>query len=151
MQWQDEATKLPCLIVRNRAGALCGYVGITSNHPWFELEYDDALDGSMDTDYTKPTPERLITVHGGLTFSNSCQPTTDESHGICHLPEPGEPDHVWWFGFDCSHCNDYSPMMDKYHSNPLPGQNVYRTISYVQSQCASLAKQLLHWQTNAPT
>ena len=31
-QWQDEATGLPCLIVRNSMGALCGYVGVSEGH-----------------------------------------------------------------------------------------------------------------------
>lgn len=53
IQWADEDTGLPCLIVRNRAGALCGYVGIPESHPWFGMDYD-----AINPD-----------VHGGLTYS----------------------------------------------------------------------------------
>jgi hypothetical protein len=41
MQWQDEATGLPCLIVRGPAGALCGYVGVGPTHPWFGIGYSE--------------------------------------------------------------------------------------------------------------
>lgn len=33
-QWQDETTGLPCLLVRNPGGALCGYVGVYPTHPY---------------------------------------------------------------------------------------------------------------------
>lgn len=35
-----------------------------------------------------------LAVHGGLTYSDRCH------DDICHVPAPGEPDDVWWFGFD---------------------------------------------------
>ena len=38
-QWTSRATGLDCLIVRNNSGALCGYVGIPSDHPYFELNH----------------------------------------------------------------------------------------------------------------
>lgn len=40
IQWQDEATGLPCLIVRGPVGALCGYVGVPKTHPAYGLHYD---------------------------------------------------------------------------------------------------------------
>jgi len=40
MQWQDERTRLPCLIVRGPSGALCGYVGVSEGHPCFEKFYE---------------------------------------------------------------------------------------------------------------
>ena len=39
-QWLDKETGLPCLIVRNQLGALCGYVGVPANHPAYKLHYD---------------------------------------------------------------------------------------------------------------
>src|SRR4051812_44340660 len=87
VQWQDEATGLPCLIVRGPSGALCGYVGVAEGHPLFAKEYSSAD----------------VEVHGGLTFADFCQQTTNEARHVCHVPAPGEPDHVWWFGFDCAH------------------------------------------------
>lgn len=32
MQWLDEATGRPCLIVRNSFGGLCGYMGVDKSH-----------------------------------------------------------------------------------------------------------------------
>jgi hypothetical protein len=60
---------------------------------------------------------------------------------ICHLPEPGEPDDVWWFGFDCAHYGDLSPSYDsKYRGHDELA--VYRDLGYVERECANLAAQL---------
>jgi hypothetical protein len=117
--------------VRNRLGALCGYVGVPSGHPLYGKAYGD-IDGAFD-------------VHGGLTFSNRC-------HGaICHVPEPGEPDDVWWFGFDCSHFGDLAPVETSF-AKIIPGfpmrdrsldrMLVYKDIAYVTAEVESLAEQI---------
>jgi hypothetical protein len=121
MQWSDEATGYPCLIVRGPAGALCGYVGVTKGHPKYAKHYHEA--GDLD-------------VHGGLTYSNFCQ-EADAEHGICHVTD--DEDKVWWFGFDCRHGSDFAPNYG--WSNPYPG-TVYRTVEYVKAEVTSLAKQL---------
>jgi hypothetical protein len=132
IQWEDKKTGLPCLIVRNAAGALCGYVGIPKEHPYFEKDYDD-LD---------------VQVHGGLTFADFCQPDA-ETHGICHTVEPGENDRVWWLGFDCAHSGDTCPGYTQYRSAEHPGlfelkdYDTYRAVPYVKRQCAKLAAQLV--------
>lgn len=38
IQWQDEATGFPCLIVRGPSGALCGYV-MDADTPLWAAEY----------------------------------------------------------------------------------------------------------------
>jgi hypothetical protein len=172
IQWQDEATGLPCLIVRGPVGALCGYVGVPSGHPLHGKDYDDAR----------------VDVHGGLTFAHGCAEITREvwekwrerllspkhqeeakryPHGdaanrlkewaeglnsyeawsdraharhVCHLPSPGEPDNVWWLGFDCAHLGDVCPSMDR-HSFSEHGAS-YKSIAYVTAECRSLAAQL---------
>lgn len=43
-----------CRIIRNRLGALCGYVGVDESHKMYGKNYDDI---------------RYIDVHGGLTFA----------------------------------------------------------------------------------
>ena len=93
-QFADGATGLPCLVKRNRPGSLCGYVGVSEGHPWFGKDYSE-----VEAD-----------AHGGLTFADFCQ-EGDEAHTICHIPGPGEPDRVWWLGFDCAHYMDLSPGM----------------------------------------
>lgn len=128
-QWPDEATGLPCLIVRNpRGGNLCGYVGVAEGHSLFEQDY-----GIPDVD-----------VHGGLTFADKCTETEDEGRYICHVPDPGEPKHVWWFGFDCAHLNDLSPADPfglRVRGDPYFG-STYRDFDYVKRECARLATQL---------
>jgi hypothetical protein len=122
MQWVDQATGMPCLIVRNDLGALCGYAGVSPGHPLHGRGYDDADVG----------------VHGGLTYADRCQPTTDEAHGICHVPEPGTPHDVWWFGFDCAHYNDVVPGMRRFGLE----RGEYRDIGYVAGEVTQLAAQL---------
>lgn len=135
VQYPDPETGLPCLIVRNYSGALCGYVGITESHPYYKKDYD--------------TPD--VSVHGGITFADMCSPGGDEAHGICHVPGLGEPDHVWWLGFDCHHAFDLAPGMEARYKTQLPmlyhSDNIYRDIPYVKSQIASLAKQLKALET----
>lgn len=171
-QWTDEETGLPCLIVRTPwGGNLCGYVGVTSNHPFHGKEY--SVDGLE------------IEVHGGLTFASGCASHSEESfqkwrtymidskpeaakypqgdaarrwkdsghliddyaawcdfitsRSICHIPGEGEPDSVWWFGFDCAHAWDISPATDRnYHGS----DSEYRDFDYVTRECQSLARQL---------
>lgn len=136
VQWQDKATGLPCLMVRGPSGALCGYVGVPEGHPYFEKEYNDEL--LYD-----------LRVHGGgLTFSDHCIENNKE-HGICHVPAPGEPDHVWWLGFDCAHAFDLSPatiaILRKYQKEKWVKAfqgDVYRNLQYVKNECRKLARQL---------
>ncbi len=130
-QWKDEATGLPCLIVRGGGGALCGYVGVGPDHPLYEK--DESFAYSLCD----------IDVHGGLTFSDHCADTDDESRHVCHKPEPGEPDHVWWLGFDCSHCHDIRPKdLNKWWAGPSSGGESYKSIGYVELHVRRLASQL---------
>lgn len=130
-EWDREPDKcqflteagLPGLIVRVPSGALCGYVGLAEGHKLHGMSYDD-----VD-----------VSVHGGLTFSNSCQADADETTGICHKPSEGEPEHVWWFGFDCAHSGDKLPG---YQSKFFSANGRYRNWAYVKNEVESLAKQL---------
>lgn len=122
-QWIDEATGLDCLIVRvPHSGHLCGYVGVPPGHRFHGKEYDDVP----------------ADVHGGLTFADACQ--EGEEFGICHVPEAGRPDHVWWLGFDCAHCHDVTPF-----SGPRGWfqDESYKTLDFVRSECTALAAQLI--------
>lgn len=121
-QWLDEATGLPCLIVRTpELGHLCGYVGVPRGHAMYEKSYSDVHDALPN-----------LTCHGGLTYSDHCRGR------ICHVVEPGEPDDVWWLGFDCLHGWDDAPgkmWRDDPHAR-------YRDFAYVAGQCRLLAMQL---------
>ena len=123
IQWKDEITGFPCLMVRNHSGAWCGYVGVAEGHPWFGKFYDDVE----------------AHAHGGLTFSGHCQVEPDPARGVCHIPEPGDPDNVWWLGFDCSHHNDYAPASAILRE--IMKGCPYRDQEYVTRQVTRLAVQ----------
>jgi hypothetical protein len=129
-QWTDPATGLICIAVRSHLlGNWCGYVGLPDSHHFHGKGYDD-LD---------------VEVHGGLTFAGKCD--GDPEHGICHVPEPGQQDHLYWFGFDCGHCFDVVPAMDARYrdlmENDLYGPRAtYRDLAYVKAETESLARQL---------
>lgn len=130
VQWPDEKTGLPCLAVRSHYGNWCGYVGVAEGHPAFGKGYHE-----IDA-----------VVHGGLTYADACNPAETPERGICHVVEPGEPDHVWWLGFDCGHAFDRRPAMEAIYNRrgepPWPLHAVYRTLGYVKLECRKLAKQL---------
>jgi hypothetical protein len=136
IQWTTESG-LPGLIVRNHAGALCGYAGVPPAHPLYGNWYGDKADILGGE-----SPEMKFEVHGGITYSDFCQGT------ICHVPEPGEPDNVFWFGFDCSHYLDCCPATEalerKCHVPPLSfkDERQYRDVAYVKAEVEKLAAQL---------
>jgi hypothetical protein len=149
--WQHEpdrvewrAQGLPCLMLRHpHHGHWCGYVGVPPGHPWHGVE----------------ASEIAVDVHGGLNFADAC--THDERpprERICHVPEAGESDAVWWLGFDCLHAFDYAPgmaarereLVERHPSlSPLLGPPseggrygvTYRDLFYVRSQTEWLAAQ----------
>lgn len=131
--WVDEATNLDCMINRGPSGALCGYVGVGPDHPLHGVEYDD-----IDVE---------VEVHGGLTYSDSCQ----EDGEICHVPAEGRSHDIWWLGFDCGHHMDLAPAMEATmrrlrteHNEPhwvIPPSK-YRDVEYVRGEIRDLALQL---------
>lgn len=123
--WYDETTGLPCIVKRQeRTGHLCGYVGVPMSHPWVQQHEADeyAYMGLLD-------------VHGGCTYARPCD--GDQELGVCHLPAPGDPDEVFWFGFDMRHAWDLSP------NDPMPimPDQTYRDMAYVRGECRSAAQQ----------
>ena len=134
MQFPDEETGLPCLIRRSYfGGSLCGYVGITEDHPLFGVDYSCSPH--------IPSLDCEINVHGWISFSGLGQETKENCLGICHIPGPGEPGKIWWFGFDCAHWFDLRPA-DKYSLKVMGKYGAYRDIVYVKKEIAKLAKQL---------
>jgi hypothetical protein len=159
-QWTDPETGLPCIALRHvEWGNWCGYVGVPTTHPLHGKSYDE--------------PD--LEVHGGLTFAGpyqhdpcpfcvgrlgrvvttceDCQgsgfvPTS--STGICHVPDAGEPDNVWWFGFDCHHAFDRAPGFRLDLPAGLQLQLFkdahYRNLAYVEAETTRLAQQLASLQ-----
>lgn len=123
--WVDPVSDLDCLIHRGPMGALCGYVGVGPDH---------RLHGA---DYLEPAVE----IHGGLTYSDACDAEGTEAHGICHVPVPGRPHDVWWFGFDCAHSGDLIP--GHLRAAPIFRGERYWTFDDVVLEVTSLARQLV--------
>lgn len=125
---------LPAILRRSPWGAWCGYVAVAPHHTLHGKDYDQL--GENDP-----------TVHGGLTYCGPCQ-TEEEVEGtsvekgkgnglICHVPAPGEPDDVWWFGFDCAHGGDFVPGLGRFYED-----DEYRDLAYVKKETEKLARQL---------
>jgi hypothetical protein len=138
-QWKDVTTGLPCFLVRGRNGALCGYVGVTEGHPWFgRHKYE------IDAE-----------VHGGVTFALACERDGEWSSSICHQPDEGEPDKLWWVGFDCAHSLDLLPSQPSWPLRavdfdlPRWAEPVYRDLSYVERHVGYLALEAASAKTRA--
>lgn len=148
VQWNDEATGLVCLARRNQmSGNWCGYVGVAPDHPWHGKGYDDVRNADPDDEY--------VDVHGGLTYADACQEGSAPL-GICHIPEPGTPEHLWWFGFDCHHAYDQTPQDFVFAAEyadkdcfRIRSEDTYRTLEYVKRQCRHLAAQVASARTSA--
>lgn len=122
--WMDEPDRVefrhagfPCILHRGGGGAWCGYVGLPPGHAAHGKNYSD-----VDVD-----------VHCGLTYGQSC------GGAICHVPAPGEPDDLWWLGFDCSHLFDWRPVDGDEYGDP---RGSYKTVGYAKRETERLAEQL---------
>lgn len=173
--WIDEATDLDCMINRNRMGALCGYVGVPPEHRLHGIGYSEhmldcpkkveseIITGYFSCDCNEPRPEAIFDVHGGLTYSGSCQESEDPAQDVCHAPEPGRHHDIWWFGFDCGHAWDLSPRLQAELDAIIPNRETermlreainaadgigdmwretYRTFGYVKEEVTRLAAQV---------
>jgi len=148
MEWMDEPDRqefehagLKCLILRNPEFLqLNGYVGVPKNHPWYGIDHNQCLRGcegkpnpinpsfisypcTWESDHE--SPEGLIDVHGGLTFSGM---------GDSKLWPAG----YWWFGFDCAHAWDLVPKILEL----LGREGTYRNFAHVRAEVKRLAEQL---------
>lgn len=162
-----EAAGMKCVIRRvSDHGHLCGYVGVGSAHPlyqvgcddlvpapatWLERPFDIEEHGIIDTFITMmhihagEVPDgfaplhTLIGVHGGMNWS---KPMYDHTG--------------WWFGFDCGHADDFSPgmvaMLEAIDHDVMWmwESGLYRTFDYVRHECATLAQQIADWSEAIP-
>ena len=120
-EWDSEPDRMDfihagfsCLILRNDIGNWCGYVGVPKEHTCYGKGEEDFL------------------VHGGITYTSKCKPP------ICHIPQEGMPDDVWWLGFDTAHLGDMSPCKS---IHLFPG-DTYKNMQYIINETKSLAEQL---------
>lgn len=111
----------PCIINRGNMGNWCGYVGVPPGHPWHGKD-----SGDIDA-----------RAHGGINYAHPCQGE------ICHVPKAGEPDDVYWFGFDCAHSGDLVPGMVLLRSPEWTAimRGTYKDQNYVTDETKRLAAQ----------
>ena len=118
-----------CIVVLQRLGHRCGYVGVPSTHPLFGVDYMDTYGKSND-----------IFVHGGLTYSGG------EGY-------PLKEENLWWFGFDCIHSGDAPDIesaeqtfdlnrYDRVYFDNIGRYGEVRDKEYVINELKSLAEQL---------
>lgn len=162
--WLDEPNSdkfmhagLPCVLIRRPMGSWCGYVGVPPSHPLFKKEchfkvplradlkdakigkrgFIPLLLGSLDAETPWVSLDVYFDVHGSLTYAGKLEDSL-----TANMP-------MWWLGFDCGHCGDLSPGMEKFYADfAIPGDTrVYRDIEYVRQECRSLAEQLACFTT----
>ncbi len=129
VEWRSP-TGFVCLIVRAYdgefiiGGHLCGYVGVPPGHPWHGRSHH----------------EIVAAVHGGVDYAEACQGV------ICHVPQAGEPEELWWVGFDCAHFADFSPGSETWMCQHIPDRKartfgVYKDVAWVTAETEYLAEQ----------
>lgn len=133
VEWRDEATGLPCIARRSwGSGSWCGYVGVAPGTLFHGQDYSVC-------DLKGP--------HGGFTFAGPCNEDDPKETAICHTPSPGEPDDIWWLGFDCAHAFDAMPAVRGLRD----ARAVYRTLDCVKAECAKTAAELVAAERARPS
>lgn len=116
-----------CVIVGQKLGHRCGYIGVPKEHKYYGVDYDD-----IDID-----------IHGGWTYASG------------NNEYPVKSDDLWWIGFDCGHYNDgkdfelikalatpeeYAHFVTMEKMFPTGGE--VRTVEYVEQELRNAVKQL---------
>jgi hypothetical protein len=158
------AHSLRCVAVAGiTMGHRCGYVGIPKAHPLYGVSYSmaspalvDLLEKAkqesigdrgvipiflalMSEEGLTPIPELVFNVHGSITYSGG---------GDYPVPSDG----LWWYGFDCAHCDDApDPKLlrrTEFGRSRLaleakfPTHGTVRDLAFVVAECEKLAAQL---------
>ena len=159
-----ESNGLKCVVVFQRHGYRCGYVEVPKGHPLYGKDYDEHLEikkadidgrevsgifpliGAMLDEDERIRIEAYFSCHGGITYAGGGEKSI----------YPIESD-LWWFGFDCAHCDDGKDldlamklfpehaeqiMLTKHIEDMYPLYNPVRELDYVMDECSSLAEQL---------
>lgn len=146
--WRDTLTGYSCLVLRQRNGALAGYVAVPRSHPLWCYERDAI------------PPVLGITAHRGIDYTALCDQKGPPALQICHVHHTiGRQHHAfptngpsiadnnsadaWWFGFACDKAGDFLPG-DRNHNDNRREDNpkVYRDIGYVAGEVLKLASTL---------
>jgi hypothetical protein len=142
VDWKTKAGLHAIALRQPSSGGWCGYVGVEPGHPYYP--------GGSHASGEGCTFEGL---HSECTYAGHC------AGHVCHVPEPGEPDVLFWYGFDYLHYMDAAPGHDDAKSWPdasgvclwepdavyvKPGEvkGVYRTLDYVRADMEEAARAL---------
>ena len=111
------------------------------------MEHRSQLSSAANTAklYPRGDAARAIKEWSGIINNYSKWKGRMMARSICHVVSNGEPDDVWWFGFDCCHAGDLAPGM--HFSERTRTSERYRNISYVTDECIKLANQLARLKT----
>lgn len=159
-----DSSGLRCIVVFQRHGHRCGYVGVPMGHPLYGKDYDEHLDikksdiearevsgifpllGTILDEDERIRIEAYFSCHGGITYSGGGEKSV----------YPIESD-LWWFGFDCAHYGDGKDfhlamqlfpehaeqiMLSKQLEDTYPTYDPIRDLDYVVSECVKLAEQI---------
>lgn len=146
VSWVDATTGYPCTILRHQDGTLAGHVAVGVDHPFHGFD-ENAL------------PAGLLRVHGGVTWSGSCQQHVPEARSVCHVHDARPPSanemmnrraveegrargNVWWLGFSTNTSVDVIPAARTATFLGEENGQIYRDETYVAQQCTQLAAQL---------
>jgi len=150
---------LKCVVIMTDMGHRCGYVGIMPTNFFYGINYSTEV--NIDEEKKKELLEQpigkrgvidilcfngnftagfIFDVHGGITYSGGGE----------NSKYPIES-NLWWFGYDCSHCDDakdLSVVSDSIREIELkfPTNGILRTLDYCIDECNSLAEQLLKFE-----
>ena len=158
-----------CVVTFNVMGYRCGYVGIPKNHSLYGKKYSDYLGikkkdigdreisgifpflGAFLDEEERIRIEAYFQCHGGITFAD----------GGKNSSYPIKSD-LWWFGFDCGHCDDAKELELAYERFPKYRESIslqievekkfhidgliVRTEQYVADECKKLAEQLKEFE-----
>ena len=158
-----------CVVTFGVSGHRCGYVGIPKTHSlygkhcshYLEIKNKDLVNREISGIFPllcacfdedeRIKIEAYFQCHGGITFAG----------GGKNSSYPIESD-LWWFGFDCGHCDDGKELElayerfpnyrkrlsmqieieSKFHIDGL----IVRTEEYVAEECKKLAEQLKEFE-----
>lgn len=150
---------LPYYLRRNPMKAWCGYVGVPSTHPHYGLSYTDRVMYEAKDQITvgqKSPVNILVAAFTADSKTVSLDVLYDCPGGLTWADNRAaleRPDGYWYFGFDCSHYNDYSPkdaMSDLIDPAYWKDDRVYRTFAYANAGAVHLANQLSDFSSAYP-
>jgi len=132
---------LKCVVVAQKAGHRCGYVGVPKDNKFYGKDVFNLYDWEEEKGVE-------LDVHGGVTFSEGGKETK----------YPIEAKDTWWLGFDTAHACDkkdfgiikeLNPENYEFYKEHFGSEfGEVRTLEYCKEECIELAEQLNEEEIN---